>query len=50
MNVLPDCMSMQCECAWHPRMPEEGIESLGIRVTDDWELQCRCWDPNLDLL
>lgn len=25
---------------------EEGIRSLGTRVTDDCEIQCGCWELN----
>lgn len=34
-------------CAWFLWRPEEGIESPETRITDSWELPCRCWELNL---
>ena len=34
----------------HLQRPEEGIRSLGTRVTAGFEPSCRCWKSNLGLL
>jgi len=33
-----------------PCMPEEGIRSPGIGVTEGYDPPCGCWELNLDLL
>lgn len=42
MDVLTACLFTKCVCAWYPWKPEEGIESPGTGITDDYELLCGC--------
>lgn len=38
------------KCTQYPRRPEVGMPSPGTGITEDYELLCDCWDPNLDPL
>lgn len=48
MVILPLCVCVICvQSLWRP---EEGFRTLRTRVTDDWELPCRCQESNLEPL
>lgn len=49
-SVLLAYICMYHVCAMSQTRAEDGVESLGTRVTDISELPCRCWAPNPGLL
>lgn len=38
------------KCTQYSQRPEVGIRSPGTGITEDYELPCGCWNPNLDPL
>lgn len=50
MGDLSACASVYYGHTWYLWKSDEGVRSLGTRVTDVSETPCRCWELNLSSL